>query len=207
MINVTGIIELAIGAIFINNIVLSRFLGICPLIGATNRVSSAAGMGLAVTFVMALASVITGIFYRFLLVPFGIGYLQTIVFILIIAALVQLVEVALQKISPLLYESLGIYIPLIATNCAVFAVALAGAGISGDAGQSVPLLFNFINGILSGIGFTVALVIMAGIQEKTSGAPVPGALQGLPIALLRAGLIALAFLGFSGMTFTAGAGG
>ena len=207
MLSAAGIIEFSIGTIFINNIVLTRFLGLCPLLGTTNRVSVAAGMGIAVSFVMTFSAAITWIVQHYLFLPFDMIYLQTVVFVLVIGGLVQLVEAAVQKFSPVLYESMGLYLPLIATNCAVFAVALIGSGVHNGTMQPYSLLQSLCNGIMSGAGFTLALLIMAGIREKTTGAPVPGALEGLPIALLTAGLIALAFLGFSGMTFTAGAGG
>lgn len=207
MLSAAGIIELSIGTVFVNNIVLTRFLGLCPLLGATTRVPVAAGMGIAVTFVMTLSSIITWILHHHLLLPLDIAYLQTVVFLLVIAGLVQLIESALQKISPTLFESLGIYLPLIATNCAVFAVVLIGSGVNDVTAKPFTLPECLVYAFMSGIGFTLALLIMAGIREKTAGAPVHKALEGLPIALLTAGLIALAFLGFSGMTFTSGTGG
>lgn len=201
MVNLISLIEISIGAIFINNFVLSRFLGLCPFFGVSKKISSAIGMGMAVIFVMTLASSFTWVIYHYLLIPFNLEYLRTIVFILVIAGLVQLVEMALQKYSPVLYESLGIFLPLITTNCAVLGVAI----LNTDINQATGLPFTFIesvwNGMMSGVGFSFALVLMAGIREKTNFAPVPKPLEGLPIAFITAGLMALAFLGFSGLDF------
>ena len=187
------LIFIMISAIFINNFVLSRFLGICPFLGVSKQVETAVGMGVAVTFVMALASAITYVVQYSILDPLGLGYLQTIAFILIIAALVQLVEMIIKKSSPSLYQALGIYLPLITTNCAVLGVALI----------NIQNEYNFIetifNGVGAALGFTLAIVLFAGIRERLETSAVPKALEGFPIALLTAGLMAIAFLGFSGM--------
>ncbi|MBC3898279.1 electron transport complex subunit RsxA [Acetobacterium malicum] len=187
------LIFIMISAIFINNFVLSRFLGICPFLGVSKQVETAVGMGVAVTFVMALASAITYVVQYSILDPLGLGYLQTIAFILIIAALVQLVEMIIKKSSPSLYQALGVYLPLITTNCAVLGVALI----------NIQNEYNFIetifNGVGAALGFTLAIVLFAGIRERLETSAVPKALEGFPIALLTAGLMAIAFLGFSGM--------
>lgn len=187
------LIFIMISAIFINNFVLSRFLGICPFLGVSKQVETAVGMGVAVTFVMALASAITYVVQYSILDPLGLGYLQTIAFILIIAALVQLVEMIIKKSSPALYQALGVYLPLITTNCAVLGVALI----------NIQNEYNFIetifNGVGAALGFTLAIVLFAGIRERLETSAVPKALEGFPIALLTAGLMAIAFLGFSGM--------
>lgn len=182
-----------IGAIFINNFVLSRFLGICPFMGVSKQLDSAVGMGAAVVFVMALATLGCWGVYHLLLVPLGIGYLNTIAFIIIIAALVQLVEMILLKFSPALYQALGIYLPLITTNCAILGVAVLNIN------QKYSLGYSLINAVSAGIGFTLALVLMAGIRERLEQAPIPPALKGLPIAFLMAGAMSIAFLGFAGL--------
>lgn len=188
-----NLIIILISAIFVNNFVLSRFLGICPFLGVSKQVETALGMGVAVTFVMALASAITFVVQYSILDPFGLGYLQTIAFILVIAALVQFVEMIIQKMSPSLYQALGVYLPLITTNCAVLGVALL----------NIQFEYNFIETIFHGVGaalgFTLAIVLFAGIRERLEIAAVPKALEGFPIALITAGLMAIAFLGFSGM--------
>lgn len=182
-----------IGAIFINNFVLSRFLGICPFMGVSKQLDSAVGMGAAVVFVMALATLGCWGVYHLLLVPLGIGYLKTIAFIIIIAALVQLVEMILLKFSPALYQALGIYLPLITTNCAILGVAVLNID------EKYSLGYSLINAVAAGIGFTLALVLMAGIRERLEQAPIPPALKGLPIAFLMAGAMSIAFLGFAGL--------
>lgn len=182
-----------IGAIFINNFVLSRFLGICPFMGVSKQIDSAVGMGAAVVFVMALATLGSWAVYHLLLVPLGIGYLRTIAFIIIIAALVQLVEMILQKFSPSLYQALGIYLPLITTNCAILGVAVLNID------EKYGLGYSLIHAVAAGIGFTLALVLMAGLRERMEQAPVPPALRGLPIAFLMAGAMSIAFLGFAGL--------
>lgn len=188
-----AMMTIIIGAIFINNFVLSRFLGICPFMGVSKQLDSAIGMGAAVIFVMALATLGSWAVYNLLLVPLGISYLKTIAFIIIIAALVQLVEMILQKFSPALYQALGIYLPLITTNCAILGVAVLNIE------EKYSLGFSLINAVSAGIGFTLALVLMAGLRERLEQTPVPRALKGLPIAFLMAGAMSIAFLGFAGL--------
>lgn len=190
---ISGILLMLLSSILVNNFILSRFLGCCPFLGVSKRVETAIGMGLAVTFVMALASVITYLVQVYLLVPFGIEYLQTIAFILVIAALVQLVEMALQKLVPSLYQALGVYLPLITTNCAVLGVAIININ------ENYNLLQSLVNGISGALGFTLAIVLFAGIRERLELSDIPEPLKGFPIALLSAGLMAIAFLGFSGL--------
>ncbi|NOY53665.1 MAG: electron transport complex subunit RsxA [Deltaproteobacteria bacterium] len=184
---------LVIGAVLVNNFVLARFLGICPFLGVSKKVETAVGMGMAVIFVMTVASVVTFLVQRYILVPYGIEYLQTIAFILVIAALVQLVEMVIQKTSPALYGSLGIFLPLITTNCAVLGVAIL----------NVQKDFNFVEttvfGFSAAVGFTLALVLFAGLRERIALARVPETFKGMPIALVTAGLLSLAFMGFSGL--------
>ena len=189
----TGILLIFLSGILVNNYVLSRILGICPFIGVSKRVETALGMGLAVTFVMALASVISWLVQYYLLVPLHIEYMQTIAFILVIAALVQLVEMALQKSVPSLYKALGIYLPLITTNCAVLGVAILNI----DEGYN--LIQTLVNGIGGALGFLLAIVLFAGIRERMELAPIPEPLKDFPIALISAGLMSLAFLGFQGL--------
>ena len=188
-----NLISIVIGAIFINNFIFAKFLGICPFMGVSKKVESSIGMGMAVAFVMTLASAVTWIIYYFMLVPFGLEYLQTIMFILIIASLVQFVEMAIQKTSPSLYKALGVFLPLITTNCAVLGVAIL----------NVQEGFNFIETIINSfavaVGFTLALVLLAGIRERLEYADVPRPFQGVPIAFISAGLLAMAFMGFAGM--------
>ena len=188
-----NLLTIAIGAIFVNNFVLVRFLGICPFLGVSKKTDTAVGMGMAVTFVMTLASAITYLLWQYLLVPLHWEYLQTVLFILIIAALVQFVEMFLQKVSPALYSALGIYLPLITTNCAVLGVTLLNTQ------QGYNFLQSVVFGATAGIGFTVAIVLFAGIRERLETAPIPKPLQGFPIALISASLLAIAFLGFSGL--------
>ncbi|MFW5775298.1 MAG: electron transport complex protein RnfA [Chitinivibrionales bacterium] len=196
-----GLIQISIGAILISNFVLARFLGLCPFFGVSKKLSSAVGMGMAVIFVMTMASMFTWIIDRYILTKFDVGYLQTIVFILVIASLVQLVEMTLQKFSPTLYVALGIFLPLITTNCAILGVAIINAGENSFTNQPYTFLECLVNGIMSGVGFTLALVLMAGIREKLDLANIPKPLSGLPIAFVTAGLMAIAFLGFSGLNF------
>jgi electron transport complex protein RnfA len=205
--NFSNLIQISIGAILINNFVLARMLGLCPFLGVSKKLSSAAAMGIAVTFVMTIASVFTWCISAFVLEPYDLAYLQTIMFILVIASLVQLVEMTLQKFSPMLYESLGIYLPLITTNCAVLGVALINTRDNPYSGQAFTFIEAVVNGAMSGVGFTIALVLMAGIREKLDLAPISKPLEGLPIAFLSAGLIALAFLGFIGLSFSSSAVG
>lgn len=182
-----------IGAVLVNNFVLRRFLGICPFLGVSKKIDTAMGMGMAVIFVMTLASVITWIIYNYALVPFKLEYLITIVFILVIATLVQFVEMVIQKSSPVLYQALGIYLPLITTNCAVLGVSIL----------NIQFRYNFLQatvfGFGSSIGFTLALLLFAGIRERLELANIPKSLKGVPIALITAGLLSLAFMGFSGL--------
>jgi len=182
-----------IASIFVNNFVLSRFLGICPFLGVSKQLDSAVGMGAAVIFVMTLATLGSWTVYNLLLVPMGLSYLRTIAFILIIASLVQLVEMILQKFSPALYKALGIFLPLITTNCAILGVAVLNID------EKYSLGYSLVNAIAAGIGFTLALVLMAGLRQKLELADVPPALKGKPVAFLVAGLMSIAFLGFAGL--------
>lgn len=188
-----------ISTVFINNYVLSQTLGTCPFLGVSKKVESALGMGLAVIFVMTIASLFTYLFYKYLLVPFEITYLRTLSFILIIASVVQLVEMIINKVSPVLYQSLGIFLPLITTNCAVLGVAVLNID-SGFAAADLGLLKSLVQGFGAGLGFTIALLLMSGIREQLELAPIPENLKGLPISFITAGLLSLAFLGFAGMS-------
>ncbi len=183
-------IGLFITYIFISNIVLTQFLGLCPFIGVSKSSESAIGMGMAVTFVMALASIITYLVYHFLLVPLNLTYLQTLSFILVIASLVQFVEMVIQKNSPSLYQALGIFLPLITTNCAVLGIALINIT------EGYTFMQSFAAGIASGIGFTLAIVLMSNIREQLDMAPVRKSFKGVPIAFISGGLMALAFMAF-----------
>lgn len=187
------LILIAIGAALVNNVVLSQFLGLCPFLGVSKKVKTAAGMGMAVIFVITISSLLTSIIYKFILVPTNMTYLNTIVFILVIAALVQFVEMVLKKLSPSLYEALGVYLPLITTNCAVLGVALLNVQ------NSYGILKSVVNGLGTAIGFTIAIVIMAGIRERNEYNDISPALKGTPIVLVTAGLMAIAFSGFSGL--------
>jgi electron transport complex protein RnfA len=189
----SGILLILLSSILVNNFVLSRFLGVCPFLGVSKRVETALGMGMAVTFVMALASVISYLVHYFILVPLNIEFLQTIAFILVIAALVQLVEMTLQKLVPALYQALGVYLPLITTNCAVLGVAILNIT------EEYNLLQTLVNGIGAALGFMLAIVLFAGIRERLELANIPEPLKGFPIALISAGLMAVAFLGFQGL--------
>ena len=184
---------IAIGSAIVNNVVLSQFLGICPFLGVSKKVETASGMGGAVIFVITIASFFTSLIYKFILVPLNIAYLQTIVFILVIAALVQFVEMFLKKAMPSLYNALGVYLPLITTNCAVLGVALTNVQ------KEYGILTGVVNGIGTSVGFAIAIVIMAGIREKIEYNDVPESFQGTPIVLVTAGLMAIAFFGFSGL--------
>ena len=199
---------IVVGAIFINNFIFSRFLGICPYIGVSKQLDSAIGMGASVTFVMSLASMVSWLIFNYLLSPVetnvfyhvfklqqspDLTFLRTIAFILVIAALVQFVEMVIQKSSPALYKSLGIYLPLITTNCAILGVALLNID------QNFSFIESIVHGFAAGVGFTLALVLMAGIRERLELADIPKPLQGIPIAFIVAGLMAIAFLGFSGL--------
>ncbi|MBR4434704.1 MAG: electron transport complex subunit RsxA [Clostridia bacterium] len=189
----TKLLVLLVTSILSNNFIFSRFLGCCPFLGVSNKVETAAGMGLAVTFVMALASLFTWLVYTFILLPLGLTYLKTMSFILVIASLVQFVEMFLKKSSPSLYRSLGIYLPLITTNCAVLGVTLINIE------QSYNLLFSVANGVFGALGFTLAIVLMAGVRERLEFSKMPEALKGFSSSLIIAGLMSIAFLGFSGI--------
>ena len=184
---------IAVSSALVNNVVLSQFLGICPFIGVSKKIDTAAGMGGAVVFVITIASFCTSLIYKFILVPTGFEYLQTIVFILVIAALVQFVEMFLKKTMPPLYEALGVYLPLITTNCAVLGVALTNVQ------KEYGILSSVVNGLATAVGFTIAITIMAGIREKIEYNDIPEAFQGTPIVLLTAALMSSAFFGFSGV--------
>lgn len=195
---------IAVGAAFVNNVVLSQFLGICPFLGVSKNVKTAAGMGGAVVFVITIASFVTGLIYKFILGnPKILGgelqYLNTIVFILVIAALVQFVEMFLKKVMPPLYNALGVYLPLITTNCAVLGVALTNVQNGYYENVGIGLLTGVVNGFATAAGFFVAIVLMAGIREKIEHNNVPEAFKGTPIVLVTAGLMAIAFCGFSGL--------
>lgn len=188
---------LIIGAMFVNNFVLCQFLGCCPFLGVSKKTDTALGMGLAVIFVMGIASVFTWLVQK-LLVAAWIDYLQTIAFILVIAALVQLVEMVLKKFMPSLYSALGVYLPLITTNCAVLGVAILNIQSYGIAGAE-SLLLSFLNGVFSGVGFTIAILLLAGIRERMDISSVPKPFRGFPITLVAASIMSLAFTAFSGM--------
>lgn len=190
--SLTNLLVVFFSAALINNFVLVRFLGICPFLGVSQQLETALGMGMAVTFVMGLSSAVTWAFNHYLLVPFGLEYLQTIAFILVIASLVQFVELVLQKTSPGLYQALGVYLPLITTNCAVLGVTLINVI------QGYDFITTVVNGLGAAIGFTLAIVLFAGLRERLEAAPIPEAWRGFPIALVTAGLLSIAFMGFSG---------
>ena len=182
-----------IGAIFVNNVVLSQFLGICPFLGVSSKVETSMGMGAAVTFVMALSAIVTWLIQTYVLVPLSIEYMQTIVFILVIAALVQMVEIVLKKVSPSLYQALGIFLPLITTNCAVLGVAILMIQ------KELSLLQGVVYNVATAFGFALALVIFAGLRERIEFEEAPKSFQGVPIALITASILAMAFMGFSGL--------
>lgn len=189
---------IAIGSALVNNVVLSQFLGLCPFLGVSKKVETAGGMGAAVIFVITIASAVTSLIYNFILSPEGLlgldlTYLQTIVFILVIAALVQFVEMFLKKAMPPLYEALGVYLPLITTNCAVLGVALTNVT------KEYGFVESVVNGVGTSVGFTIAIVLLAGVRERIEGNDVPHSFQGSPIVLITAGLMAIAFFGFSGL--------
>ena len=187
------LIIIALGSALVNNVVLSQFLGLCPFLGVSKKTNTASGMGTAVIFVITLASFVAAVIYRFVLDPLGLDYLKTIVFILVIAALVQFVEMFLKKFMPSLYEALGVYLPLITTNCAVLGVAL------NNVQDSYGILESVVNGFATAVGFTIAIVILAGIREKIEYNDIPAPFKGMPIVLVTAGLMAIAFCGFSGL--------
>ena len=190
----TSILSISLGAILINNFIMSQFLGCCPFLGVSKKIDTAVGMGMAVTFVMGLASAVTWLINTFVLVPLGLGFMQTVAFILVIATLVQFVEMFMMKSLPSLYQALGVFLPLITTNCAVLGVSL----------QNIQNGYNFIEavvyGITGGLGFTLAIVLFASIRERLdASAECPKCFEGVPLALISASLMAMAFLGFSGM--------
>ena len=187
------LLMIAIGSAIVNNVVLSQFLGLCPFLGVSKKINTAAGMGGVVIFVLTISSLITSLIYKFVLVATGTEYLQTIVFILVIAALVQLVEMFMKKVLPPLYQALGVYLPLITTNCAVLGVAITNVQ------ENYSILEGVVNGFATAVGFTIAIVLMAGLREKMEYNDVPKAFQGMPIVLLTAMLMSIAFTGFAGI--------
>ena len=191
--NLTKILEIALGAILMNNFILVKFMGICPFMGVSKKMDTAVGMGLSVTFVMGLASAATWAVNQFILLPLNLKYMQTVAFILVIAAIVQVVEMFLKKSVPALYQALGIYLPLITTNCAVLGVALLNIQ------EGYNFLESVVYGVTGGLGFTLAIVLFASIRERTADNECPKSFEGFPIALISAGLLALAFMGFSGL--------
>ena len=188
-----SIFTILVSTIFVNNYVFARFLGICPFIGVSNKMETATGMGISVTFVVTLSSIITYIIHKTILYPLRLEYLQTIVFILVIAALVQFVEMVIKKVSPTLYNALGVYLPLITTNCVVLGVTILNIQ------EGYKLVQTIFNAVGASVGFTLALILMSGIREKLELADIPEALEGFPIALITAGLMSIAFLGFNGL--------
>ena len=191
--SISELLLILVGSSLVSNVVLSQFLGLCPFLGVSKKIKTAAGMGTAVIFVITLASAVAGVIYQFVLKRFEIEYLQTIVFILVIAALVQFVEMFLRKAMPSLYEALGVYLPLITTNCAVLGIALTN--VQKDYG----IFTGIVNGFATAVGFTIAIVILAGIREKMEHNDILPSFQGMPIVLITAGLMAIAFCGFSGL--------
>jgi electron transport complex protein RnfA len=192
-VDVKGLFVILVSSILVNNFVLSKFLGICPFLGVSKQVETASGMGMAVTFVMTIASIITYFVQHAILEPFGLGYLQTIAFILVIAALVQFVEMVIQKVSPTLYQALGVYLPLITTNCAVLGLTILNI----QSGYN--LIETIVNAIGAAVGFSLAIILFAGIRERLVIADVPSVFKGFPVALITASLMAIAFLGFAGL--------
>jgi len=190
-----------VGSIFVSNFVLARFLGLCPFVGVSKDSDSALGMGMAVIFVMTMASIVTWFIYTYVLVPLDIIYLRTIAFILVIATLVQFVEMVIEKTSPTLHKSLGIYLPLITTNCAVLGVAVVNVNefMTADLPVATSFINTVVNGFSAGLGFTLALVLMAAIRERLELVDIPKSMRGIPITFIVAGLMAMAFLGFSGL--------
>ncbi|MDX9782269.1 MAG: electron transport complex subunit RsxA [Bacteroidales bacterium] len=195
-------ILIIISAVFVNNILLSQFLGVCPFLGVSNKVSTAAGMAGAVTFVIAVATLVTYLLQYYVLVPLGIEFMQTVAFILVIAALVQMVEIILKKVSPSLYQALGIFLPLITTNCAVLGVAIIVVSkefaFGGDP-HMLNLAQSVVYGIATALGFGLAMILFAGLREQLELANVPKPFKGMPIALITAGILALSFMGFAGL--------
>lgn len=194
-ISLASVFVLAINAVLVENLCLVKFLGICPFLGVSKKTDTAIGMGLAVTFIMTLSSFITWLVYHLILVPAKLEYLRTIAFILVIAALVQFVETALKKMVPSLYSALGIYLPLITTNCAVLGIAITNIT------ENYGLVFSILNGMFCALGFTLAIWIFACVRERIEHCDIPKPFQGFPIALITAALLSFAFMGFSGMEF------
>lgn len=190
---VKELLIILISSSLVSNVVLSQFLGLCPFLGVSKKTDTAAGMGAALIFVITVSSLVASLIYEYMLVPLGIEYLQTIVFILVIAALVQFVEMFLKKYIPALYQSLGIYLPLITTNCAVLGVALTNVT------KQYGVLASVVNGFATATGFTISIIILAGIREKMAYNDIPESFKGMPIVLITAGLMAIAFCGFSGL--------
>ena len=201
--DLSTVLFIIIGMVFINNFVLSKFLGLCPFLGVSRNIKPALSMGMAVIFVMTLSGIITWLVYRFILLPLNLIYLRTIVFILVIASFVQLVEMIILKKSPLLYRALGIYLPLITTNCAVLGVTVLNINKFFINGKSLPggFVLSLTQSFFAGIGFTLALILMSGIRERLDLADVPKSLSGIPIAFIIASLMSLAFMGFNGFRF------
>ena len=193
MTSVKDLLIILISSSLVSNVVLSQFLGLCPFLGVSKKTNTAAGMGTAVIFVITLASAVSGVIYKYVLQRFGVEYLQTIVFILVIAALVQFVEMFLRKAMPSLYEALGVYLPLITTNCAVLGVALTNVQ------KEYGILTGIVNGFATAVGVTIAIVILAGLREKMEHNDIPESFKGMPTVLVTAGLMAIAFCGFSGL--------
>lgn len=190
---IKDLLIILISSSLVSNVVLSQFLGLCPFLGVSKKINTAAGMGTAVIFVITLASAVAGLIYKFILTPLDLTYLQTIVFILVIAALVQFVEMFLKKFMPSLYQALGVYLPLITTNCAVLGVALTNVQ------KNYGIFTGIVNGFATAVGFTISIVILAGIREKMEYNDIPESFKGMPIVLVTAGLMAIAFCGFSGL--------
>lgn len=191
--SIKELLVIAIGSALVSNVVLSQFYGLCPFLGVSKQLKTASGMGVAVIFVITLASLVSGAIYQFVLDPLGVSYLKTIVFILVIAALVQFVEMFLKKKVPSLYNSLGVFLPLITTNCAVLGTALTNVQ------EEYNILYGVVNGFATAVGFAISICILAGLREKMKYNDVPKAFQGMPIVLVTAGLMAIAFCGFSGL--------
>lgn len=190
---VKDLLVILVSSSLVSNVVLSQFLGLCPFLGVSKKVETASGMGAAVIFVITLSSAVTGCIYQYILLPFDLGYLQTIVFILVIAALVQFVEMFLKKYMKGLYQALGVYLPLITTNCAVLGVALTNVQ------KNYGVLYGTVNGFATSVGFTISIVILAGLREKMEWNDIPECVKGMPHVLLTAGLMAIAFCGFAGL--------
>lgn len=188
-----SLMMIVIGSVLVNNFVMSQFLGICPFLGVSKRTETALGMGMAVTFVMGVASLLTYLVETFLLIPLDLEYMQTIAFILVIAVLVQIVEMALKKISRSLYMALGVYLPLITTNCAVLGVAVLNVS------EGYNLVYSVLNGTFGALGFMLAIVLMAGVRERLETANIPKCLRGFPASLIMASMMAVAFMGFTGL--------